>query len=175
MEKYVATPQLGFSEAVRLAMSRLFDFNGRSRRSEFWWFMLAFYIVCYVVGFIISLFLPALPAAIINSSLWIVAMGVTVRRLQDNGHSKWWVFLSFIISIVYNAYLVNSDFMFELASVNVNPEAVIKSLIEDPKIMILSLLDSVFTIVIIVMCMIDGKPQANRYGESPKYKLVSEN
>ena len=175
MEKYVASPQLGFSEAVRLAMSRLFDFNGRSRRSEFWWFMLAFYIVCYVVGFIISLFLPALPAAIINSSLWIVAMGVTVRRLQDNGHSKWWVFLSFIISIAYNAYLVNSDFMFELASVNFNPEAVIKSLIDDPKIMILSLLDSVFTIVIIVMCMIDGKPQANGYGESPKYKLVSEN
>ena len=65
--------------------------------------------------------------------------------------------------------------MFELASVNVNPEAVIKSLIDDPKIMILSLLDSVFTIVIIVMCMIDGKPQDNRYGESPKYKLVSEN
>ena len=174
MEKYVAPPQLGFSEAVRLAMSRLFDFNGRSRRSEFWWFMLAFYIVCYVVGFIISLFLPALPAAIINSSLWIVAMCVTVRRLQDNGHSKWWGFLSFIISIAYNAYLVNSDFMFELASVNVNPEAVIKSLIDDPKIMILSLLDSVFTIAIIVMCMIDGKPQANKYGESPKYKLVSE-
>ena len=99
MEKYVASPQLGFSEAVRLAMSRLFDFNGRSRRSEFWWFMLAFYIVCYVVGFIISLFLPALPAAIINSSFWIVAMGVTVRRLQDNGHSKWWVFLSFIICL----------------------------------------------------------------------------
>ena len=175
MEKYVATPQLEFTEAVRLAFSRLFVFDGRSRRSEFWWFMLAFYIICYVVGFIFSLFLPALPAAIINSSLWIVAMGVTIRRLQDNGHSKWWVFLSFIISLAYNAYLVNSDFMFELASINVNPEAVVKSLIDDPKIMILSLLDSVFTIVIIVMCMIDGKPQDNKYGESPKYKLVSEN
>lgn len=174
MEKYVASPQLGFKEAVQLACSRLFDFSGRSRRSEFWWFMFAFYIICYVVGLFLSAVLPSVAAAIINSALWIFAMGVTIRRLQDNGHSKWWVVISFIMSIVYNAYLVNSDFMFELASVNVNPEAITKSLIEDPYIMVLSLIDAVFTIVIVVMCLIDGKPDPNQYGESPKYKLVSQ-
>ncbi|MBO7441971.1 MAG: DUF805 domain-containing protein, partial [Paludibacteraceae bacterium] len=81
MEKYVASPQLGFKEAVQLACSRLFDFSGRSRRSEFWWFMFAFYIICYVVGLFLSAVLPSVAAAIINSALWIFAMGVTIRRL----------------------------------------------------------------------------------------------
>lgn len=174
MEKYVATPQLGIKEAVQLACSRLFDFNGRSRRSEFWWFMFVFYLVCYVLGLFLSYFLPSVTAAIINSSLWIFAMGVTIRRLQDNGHSKWWVILALIVSIVCNAYLVNSDFMFELSSVNVNPESIVKSLVNDPYIMYLSLLDTVFTIVIVVMCLMDGKPNPNKYGESPKYQLASE-
>ena len=73
--------------------------------------------------------------------------------------------------MAYNAYLVNSDFMFELASVNFNIEAIVRSLVEDSKLMILSLLDSIFSIVIFVMCMIDGKPEPNKFGESPKYEL----
>lgn len=174
MEKYVATPQLGFTEAVKLGWSRLFDFKGRSRRSEFWWFMLAFYIVCYLLGLVVSLILPAVPAAIVGALLWVFALGVTIRRLQDNGHSKWWVIIALIVSIAYNAHFVSSDLMFELSSININPESIVKSVVEDPLIMVLSVLDSIFTIVIVVMCLMDGKPEVNEYGESPKYKLVSE-
>jgi uncharacterized membrane protein YhaH (DUF805 family) len=174
MEKYVATPQLGFTEAVKLAWSRLFDFKGRSRRSEFWWYMLAFYIVCYLLGLVFSSLLPGSLGAILSSLLWVFALGVTIRRLQDNGHSKWWVIISLIVSVVYNAYFVNSDLMFELSSINFNPEAIVKSIMDDPLIMVLSILDSIFTIVIVVMCLIDGKPEYNKYGDSPKYKLVSE-
>ena len=171
MGNYVATPQLDFVEALQLAWRKLFEFNGRSRRSEFWWSIFAIYIIYFVLNMIISLILPAIPATILSSLLWIVPMGVTIRRLQDNEHSKWWVILSFIISMAYNVHLINSDFMFELASVNVNTEAVASSLIEDKMLMILSVLNSFFTIVIFVMCMIDGNPEPNKYGESPKYEL----
>ena len=32
---------LTFSEAIQLAVSRFFEFEGRSRRSEYWWVILA--------------------------------------------------------------------------------------------------------------------------------------
>lgn len=32
-------PQLSFSEAFNSATSKIFQFTGRSRRSEYWWTM----------------------------------------------------------------------------------------------------------------------------------------
>lgn len=42
--------QLSFQDALSLATKRIFETNGRSRRSEFWWAML--------VAYFISNFLP---------------------------------------------------------------------------------------------------------------------
>ncbi|MBQ6063770.1 MAG: DUF805 domain-containing protein [Prevotella sp.] len=169
MERYIATPQLGFKEAVKLAWSRLFDFKGRSRRSEFWWFMLAFYIGYYIVNVIVSSLLPYLPATIVNMVVFSIAIGVTVRRLQDNGHSKWWVILSYILIVALNIYIAQSDVIFELTSVNPNIDNIVGEL-SSPSISLLSFANMVLSLVIFVFCLIDGKPDANQYGESPKYK-----
>ena len=48
MKKVTAKPQLGFGEAVKVAMSRLTDIKGRSRRSEYWWTLLAFLIFYWI-------------------------------------------------------------------------------------------------------------------------------
>ena len=174
MEKYVATPQLGFMEAVKLAWSRLFDFKGRSRRSEFWWFMLAFYICYYIVNVIVSSILPYLPATIINMVIFAAAIGVTVRRLQDNGHSKWWVIISYVLIVALNIYIAQSDIMFELMSVNPNMDNIVEEL-STPTISLLSFANMILCLVIFVFCLIDGKREPNQYGESPKYKLKIEN
>lgn len=91
MKKVTAKPQLGFGEAVKLAMSRLTDIKGRSRRSEFWWSMLAFIIVYFIVNSIFELVLPLMAAQIISTFLMLLAMPLTIRRLQDTGKSMWWV------------------------------------------------------------------------------------
>ena len=50
MGNYVATPQLGFMDAVKICLKKYFDFKGRARRSEYWWFMLAIYIVNAIIN-----------------------------------------------------------------------------------------------------------------------------
>ena len=45
-------PQLDFVTAVKLAIARIKDMEGRSRRSEFWWTMLALFIVNIILAFI---------------------------------------------------------------------------------------------------------------------------
>ena len=44
MSKVIEKPQLSFTEALREARGKLLQFNGRSRRSEFWWCALALLI-----------------------------------------------------------------------------------------------------------------------------------
>lgn len=173
MENYVATPQLGFMEAVKLACSRLFNLNSRSRRSEFWWFMVAFFICSYILNAILSIFLTYLPATIASCLIMLFAVAVTARRLQDGGHSKWWVILSYIALTVYNIYVAQSDLMFEMMSVNPNPDHIIAEL-SNPVMALLSLANMVLSVPIFIFCLIDGKREPNQYGESPKYKLQNE-
>ena len=35
-----AKPTMGFVEAIKTCYAKYFNFNGRARRSEFWWFYL---------------------------------------------------------------------------------------------------------------------------------------
>lgn len=51
MNRFVSTPSAGFSDSVRSSLSRLTDFKGRTRRSEFWWTILAYYIFVLIVNF----------------------------------------------------------------------------------------------------------------------------
>ena len=44
-------PQMNFVEAVKTCLSKYATFNGRARRSEFWWF----YLLTCIPGFLMSL------------------------------------------------------------------------------------------------------------------------
>lgn len=50
MNNVTAKPQLSFGEAIKFASGRVTDFKGRSRRSEYWWFMLAFLIGYFIIS-----------------------------------------------------------------------------------------------------------------------------
>jgi uncharacterized membrane protein YhaH (DUF805 family) len=97
---------------------RYFDFSGRSRRKEYWMFILLFVIV-YAVGFALIFSAgysmnpamdPAAPppelggAAVVGFALLgifvlasiIPAIAVQVRRFHDQDRSGWFVLLNFI-------------------------------------------------------------------------------
>ncbi|SES95670.1 DUF805 domain-containing protein [Prevotella sp. kh1p2] len=170
MEQFKARPRLGFSEAVKLALGRLTDFNSRSRRSEFWWFFLPFCVFSYVLNFVLELFLPLTVTFIISCILSLLALAVTVRRLQDGGHSKWWVFINFAASVVFSAMFVTSGAM--EAAQSVNPDVnTIMDFYKSPVAVVSMLVAIVTGLPIIVFCFMDGKKETNRYGESPKYYL----
>lgn len=173
MEKLIAKPQLGFTEANQLVASRLTDFNGRSRRSEYWWTMLSFIICIFLISKALSMFLPDVLASLITAACWFYVYGVTVRRLQDTGKSKWWVIVSWAATFASTLYMYFSGLTDTLASVNANPQAAMK-VFTDPGLILIGLVNLVTFVAILIFCCLDSKPEPNKYGESPKYVLAKE-
>lgn len=173
MEKLIAKPQLGFTEANQLVASRLTDFNGRSRRSEYWWTMLSFLICVFLISKALSSFLPDVLASLITAACWFYVYGVTVRRLQDTGKSKWWVIVSWAATFASTLYMYFSGLTDTLASVNANPQAAMK-VFTDPGLILIGLVNLVTFVAILIFCCLDSKPEPNKYGESPKYVLAKE-
>ena len=93
---YVPQPPLGFNEAVGTCFRKYFDFTGRARGSEFWYFYL-FCVLIFIVATILdtNLFGYAWedygPLYLItNVCLIIPQISVATRRLHDTGKSGWW-------------------------------------------------------------------------------------
>ncbi|MBR5634882.1 MAG: DUF805 domain-containing protein [Prevotella sp.] len=168
MTKVTAKPQLGFGEAVKLAMSRLTDIKGRSRRSEYWWALLAFIILGWIVNMVAGLSLPLVAAQIVSSLLMLLVLPLTIRRLQDTGHSMWWVILSWVANAVMSIYMASSDAIESLTSVNPDPEAAV-GMFTSPVYLVSVLVSLVAGTATFVFCLMDSEPEANKYGESPKY------
>jgi uncharacterized membrane protein YhaH (DUF805 family) len=126
-----ALPQLSFMQALRLGWGRLFEFNGRSRRSEYWWWMLAVGIVHIINAIIAALIAFILTSATgisvisgaftlwysllaytLNTGVMACSLGITVRRLHDCGRTTVWLYLSFILGVIINfgyAYLTEEQ------------------------------------------------------------------
>ncbi|MHC0446599.1 DUF805 domain-containing protein [Flavobacterium sp. 3-218] len=83
------------------------NFNGRARRSEYWYFRLATSLLMFAfifLGLILSAVLGTeigLPIAVGLFFLYLIAsiipsLAVTVRRMHDLGKSGWTILVSFI-------------------------------------------------------------------------------
>ena len=162
-----ALPQLGFGEAVKKNFNSLKDFNGRSRRSELWWNYLLYIIVALVANTILGAFPTAQGIAAVIIQVVILA-AVTIRRLHATGHSGLWVVAAFIIGIVGQIFMQQSGFYEIASSINPNPEKIVE-IITQPEMLVIGLLSCIVNITILVFCLIDSKPEANKYGPSPKY------
>ena len=86
-------------EWMLMPLKRYADFSGRSRRKEYWMFVL-FVVIVYVV---LALLGWALGETAATALLGIFALGilipsiaVQVRRFHDQGKSGWFVLLGFI-------------------------------------------------------------------------------
>ncbi|MFC5381379.1 DUF805 domain-containing protein [Aquipuribacter nitratireducens] len=107
-----------FTGAVASVLRQYATFDGRARRSEYWWFTL-FYALVYGLPYLVGTLLlagatdpvtgqPTSPGALVGAFLafgaaGLVALGllvptlaVSVRRLHDSGRSGWWYCISFV-------------------------------------------------------------------------------
>jgi uncharacterized membrane protein YhaH (DUF805 family) len=96
-----------------LAFKKYFDFSGRSRRKEYWYFALFNFIVALILG-IIDGVLGTLNAEIglgVLSAVYAIAtiipnLSITFRRLHDTNKSAWWLFILLIPLIGIIVFLV---------------------------------------------------------------------
>lgn len=119
-------PRLLFREAIRRCWDKYADFNGRARRSEYWWFCLFSMLVFFVPlmplailyksfdlstaqGYEVMWVLPAilLGIALIVSVLILLCpiFAVTTRRLHDVGRSGWWIVWDVVLTVVSSIVL----------------------------------------------------------------------
>jgi len=103
VEKYVPQPPLSFNEAVGTCFRKYFDFSGRARGSEYWYFFLFSFLLGIVVTILdINLFGNDWedygPLYLITTvGLFIPSISAAARRLHDSGKSGWWQLLYFTI------------------------------------------------------------------------------
>ena len=142
-----------FQNFVRV-MENYAVFEGRSSRSEFWWYVLALLVIALFVG------IPALFLSFIPYAPYILAYGfvlaiftptlaVIVRRLHDTGRSAWWS-LGFVASAVY-----------ELANFLAPPGF-------DAIFWLAYLVLLLYNIVLVVFMALPGNSGENKYGADPQ-------
>ena len=156
------TPQLTIQEAIQRATAGLTKFEGRSRRSEFWWWTLVVGVGSWVLGLIIGVFGHG--ASIILGGLVQIAtsaamLAVTIRRLQDTGKPGVlaWILYGMYALIYLCAILI---YLLPLGGITVALATIV---------VVLGILSAILGIVILIFCILDSTPGVNKYGPSEKY------
>lgn len=122
-----------FSDSIRTCLrDKYITFSGRASRSEFWWFMLFYWLVIAGVSLLTigvsgafsgpgngglgvgTLFLVLVGVAVLG--LFLPLLSVTVRRLHDRDMSGWWYLLVLVVGMVpYLGTLVSIGFLVLMA------------------------------------------------------------
>lgn len=78
--------EIGFGDAIKICFNKFAEFEGRARRSEFWWWYLFTVLVGWIpyIGWLASLI------------FLIPTLAVGARRLHDTGRSGWLQFLMLV-------------------------------------------------------------------------------
>ena len=92
---------MNMKEAVVSVLTNWNNFSGRACRSEFWYFVLATFLVSMIISIIeIATGMADIESAemgilsiILTLLLIVPGLSVTARRLQDRGWSGWWQLL----------------------------------------------------------------------------------
>lgn len=97
------------------ALKKYAVFSGRSRRKEYWFFVLWYTIIIIGLGILDSILGTqtakgiGLLGTLYGLALLIPSLAVTVRRLHDTGRTGWWILIGLIPILGWIVLLV---FMF---------------------------------------------------------------
>lgn len=151
-------PTLDFSTAIKQAANRILQFQGRARRSEYWWTML----VVYAAGFVLT--------PIVGFILNLLTIPLTFRRLHDTGRSGWWWGAGLILEAALFPFL-----FYDILKFSFNAESMIMDNDFEPLFLLIGkysiwlLLILIYRVLTFVFMCLDSDPHTNQYGPSPKY------
>ena len=125
--KVMETKKITFGEAIKSGFRNCFNFKGRASRTEFWYFVLFYFLVFYTLGYIIAFTIPFVMLKLqypitpqsalgICSILFIILLipllAVTVRRLHDTERKGLWLMAYVAPAILAVATVMYSMFFF---------------------------------------------------------------
>jgi uncharacterized membrane protein YhaH (DUF805 family) len=93
------TRLMGFQDAVATCFRQYAVFEGRARRSEYWWFFLFNVLMQGATGLLDAALFGG-GTGVVNGlytlAVLLPGLGVAVRRLHDTGRSGWWLLVSLV-------------------------------------------------------------------------------
>jgi uncharacterized membrane protein YhaH (DUF805 family) len=96
-----------FKEAINTTiLQKYLDFSGRATRSEYWYFVLFYFLCAFIAGILDGILGLGVFSIIAVFGLLLPSLAVAVRRLHDTGKSGWWMLigivpLAFIVLLVF--------------------------------------------------------------------------
>ncbi|HUO88109.1 MAG TPA: DUF805 domain-containing protein [Rhizomicrobium sp.] len=82
---------------MKVVTQHYFDFNGRARRAEFWWYVLVVIIISVILNVIDGIaHLSGILGGLFSLAMLLPNLGVAVRRLHDINRSGWWILIAFV-------------------------------------------------------------------------------
>lgn len=83
-------------ENYKKVMRNYVGFEGRARRSEFWLFVLAVFIMQAIAGILDAVIGMGLFVALVGIVHFVPSLAVAARRLHDTDRSGWWLLIGLI-------------------------------------------------------------------------------
>ena len=178
--RVAAKPMMEPVEAVKTCLKKFFDFTGRARRSEYWWFVLFTVIVSTIFSFLGGFWsVLSIIGMIIGLVLTIPQLAALTRRLHDTGRSGWWVLLYALAMLVvygvliYILYPYAGELMGEgdnMALAGIMADAISETPGAASVMVCSALVTLFFWIITLIFSVLDSKWGENKYGPSPKYQ-----
>lgn len=152
-------PTLGFFDAITQAANNIVKFNGRARRSEYWWVKL--------MVILFGIFLTPVSGFILD----LVTIPLTFRRLHDTGRSGWWWGAGALLKVGFIVFLIAEIIMVGIDVANSMFVGCGLPFVWTflAKYTIWALLILAYNVMMLVFMCMDSEPYENEYGESPKY------
>ena len=98
---------MNFTKSIEICFNKFANFEGRARKSEFWWFQL-FCLIVQIVGAFLDVIMGYAELFVWVGYIVVLlpSLAVGARRLHDTGRSGWWqllylTFIGIIILIVW--------------------------------------------------------------------------
>jgi len=184
-----ALPRVGFWKATMRGFKGVLDFEGRARRSEFWWYALALYLILCLLLMCMILYIVGVSGNYIKGHdhvttfSWLdtllmfdaaflpyaLCFAIQVRRLHDVGRSALWPCISFVAAFFTMVFWAVS---IESVICGVNWSETMSAILVGIFTSVGFISWMVFVIVqfiILIFSLKDSQPRPNKYGDSPKY------
>lgn len=145
----------------KVVLENYANFNGRARRSEYWYFILfnaIFSLALTLIDNLLGLQFGTADSGVLNTiyslAVFIPSLAVSVRRLHDIGKSGWLLLIAYGAIILLAVFLILGTFMYSFDS--------------SALIMIFALLIIGVAIWLLIMFCTEGDDFTNKYGPDPK-------
>ena len=155
---FKALPQMSLMESVKTCYQKYFTFSGRARRSEFWWFWLVAGVVQTVLLGIVRHFHTAAAEAFTKDiTLDNFSEMYDKAHALDHQYQMYYIIVLVVILVLFTIPLLAAH------------ARRLHDIGKSGYLLFLYLLCGVGGLIPLFMCIKDGEPAANQYGESPKY------